>query len=58
LFLLRIIFSLNYFTILGDGKIDADDIKSWWNNFKAIMTNTLPSASGFAAGFSLGLKWG
>lgn len=42
----------------GDGVIDAEDAKKWWQSFKKIMTNKLPSAGGFSLGFLYGVKSG
>jgi len=42
----------------GDGKLDMNDAKRWWNKFKDVMTRALPSSSGFVGGFILGLKYG
>jgi len=42
----------------GDGKLDAEDAKLWWRKFKETMANALPSSSGFAGGFVLGLRYG
>ncbi|CAK4639110.1 hypothetical protein LEN26_008297 [Aphanomyces euteiches] len=41
----------------GDGKIDADDVKVWWQKFLKLAQHNLPSSGGFAAGFFLGITY-
>lgn len=41
-----------------DGKINEADAKEWWEVFKKIMVNKLPSAGGFGLGFLYGVKCG
>mmetsp|Transcript_18155 Transcript_18155/g.25844 ORF Transcript_18155/g.25844 Transcript_18155/m.25844 type:complete len:161 (+) Transcript_18155:173-655(+) len=39
----------------GDGKVTTDDVKVYWKKLKALLTNGIPSASGFTMGFLYGL---
>mmetsp|Transcript_44389 Transcript_44389/g.128318 ORF Transcript_44389/g.128318 Transcript_44389/m.128318 type:complete len:124 (-) Transcript_44389:44-415(-) len=39
-----------------DGKVDEKDAQEIWNRYNAMMTQRLPSAGGFAAGFLLGAR--
>eukprot|EP00934_Nitzschia_sp_Nitz4_P007017 Nitzschia sp. Nitz4//scaffold3_size479765//209991//210438//NITZ4_000088-RA/size479765-augustus-gene-1.565-mRNA-1//1//CDS//3329550722//7007//frame0 len=39
-----------------DGKIDEKDVQVLWNKYKSTMTDQVPGAGGFAAGFLLGLR--
>ena len=41
----------------GDGKFDASDLIVIWRKFKSIMTNNVPNAGGFSAGFFLALRY-
>lgn len=40
----------------ADGKVDEKDAMHVWNQYNAMMTNRIPSAGGFAAGFLLGAR--
>jgi len=40
----------------GDGKFDEKDAKALWDRYNSVMTTRLPSASGFAAGFFMGVR--
>ena len=42
----------------GDGKLDMDDAQIHWANMQKILTNKIPSAGGFGAGFLLGARRG
>ena len=42
--------------INGDGKIDTEDLHLWWHGFKDFVTYAMPSSSGFAAGFVMGMR--
>ena len=41
----------------GDGKFDSNDVIILWKKWKNILTNNIPNASGFSAGFLLGLRF-
>ena len=40
----------------GDGKFDERDAKALWDRYNTVMTERLPSAGGFAAGFLMGVR--
>lgn len=42
----------------GDGKLNADDAKVYWQKLRALLTNKIPSAGGFSLGFLYGVKTG
>jgi uncharacterized membrane protein (Fun14 family) len=42
----------------GDGVLNADDAKVYWQKFKKLMTNKIPSAGGFSFGFLYGVRYG
>lgn len=42
----------------GDGKIDMDDVKSYWKKLKEILTDRVPAAGGFSFGFLYGVRSG
>ena len=42
----------------GDGQLTSKDFVIWWRHLKGILTHSLPSTSGFSAGFALGLYYG
>ncbi len=42
----------------GDGKLSAEDIKVAYGNIATYLSDGLPSATGFAAGFGLGFYYG
>ncbi|KAG7343354.1 FUN14 family protein [Nitzschia inconspicua] len=42
----------------GDGKLDMEDAKIYWQKLKILLTENLPSSSGFSLGFLLGVKSG
>ena len=41
-----------------DGKLDIDDAQIYWAKLKAMLTDKIPSAGGFSAGFLLGARRG
>jgi FUN14 domain-containing protein 1 len=41
-----------------DGKVDMDDAQLHWKTYSAMMTDKVPNAGGFAAGFLLGARRG
>jgi uncharacterized membrane protein (Fun14 family) len=42
----------------GDGKLDADDAKIYWQKLRKLLTNKIPSAGGFSLGFLYGVRYG
>mmetsp|Transcript_15051 Transcript_15051/g.42487 ORF Transcript_15051/g.42487 Transcript_15051/m.42487 type:complete len:127 (+) Transcript_15051:137-517(+) len=42
----------------GDGKVDMEDVKTYWKKLKKILMNGLPNAGGFSLGFLYGVKQG
>jgi uncharacterized membrane protein (Fun14 family) len=40
----------------GDGKITEKDAQALWDRYNSVMTDRLPSAGGFAAGFLMGAR--
>ena len=40
-----------------DGKINIDDVKTYWKKVKEVLTHKLPDAAGFSLGFLCGLKY-
>ena len=42
----------------GDGKVDGDDAQVFWNRAKETLTDKVPGAGGFSAGFLLGARRG
>lgn len=42
----------------GDGELTSKDLVIWWRQLKGILTHSLPSTSGFSAGFALGIYYG
>lgn len=42
----------------GNGKIDSNDLKLYWQKIQDVMTYNLPGAGGFSAGVLLGLYSG
>ena len=42
----------------GDGKLDIDDAQVHWQNMQKVLTNKIPSAGGFGAGFLMGVRKG
>jgi hypothetical protein len=51
------LFSLTFLQS-GDGKLDLEDAKIYWQKLKILLTKNLPSSSGFSLGFLLGVKNG
>lgn len=48
-----------YFSLQNnDGKLDADDAQIHWQRTKSMLTNKVPDAGGFTAGFLLGARRG
>ena len=45
-----------FFPETGDGQLDAEDAKVYWSKVKKILTNKIPSASGFSLGFFYGVS--
>lgn len=41
-----------------DGKIDTEDAKIYWKEFKKVMVHRVPSAGGFSVGFLYGVRSG
>lgn len=41
----------------GDGKFNSNDVIILWRKWKNILTNNIPDATGFSAGFLLGLRF-
>lgn len=41
-----------------DGVVNADDMQAHWSKYSAMMTDKVPNAGGFAAGFMLGARRG
>eukprot|EP00980_Cylindrotheca_fusiformis_P028097 scaffold22580_cov210-Cylindrotheca_fusiformis.AAC.4 len=41
-----------------DGVVNVDDAQLWWNKYSAMLTDKVPNAGGFAAGFMLGARRG
>ena len=41
----------------GDGKFTSEDIKAYWRGLKKLLTQGLPSSSGFVTGFVVGVKY-
>ena len=41
----------------GDGKINAADVKLWYQRLLAILKTKLPSSVGFSSGFALGIYY-
>jgi uncharacterized membrane protein (Fun14 family) len=42
----------------NDGRVDLDDAQLHWLKYKAMLTQNVPSAGGFSAGFLLGARRG
>lgn len=42
----------------GDGELTSKDAIIWWRKLKSILTQHLPSTSGFSAGFAMGIYYG
>jgi uncharacterized membrane protein (Fun14 family) len=42
----------------GDGKVDAEDLKAYWQKVKKILTQNVPNAGGFSIGFLYGVQSG
>ena len=42
----------------GDGELTSKDAIIWWRKLKGILTQHLPSTSGFSAGFAMGIYYG
>lgn len=42
----------------GDGQLTTKDAIIWWRKLKSILTHSLPSTSGFSAGFAMGIYYG
>lgn len=43
--------------ITKDGKINIDDVKSYWKKVREVLTHKVPDAAGFSLGFLCGLKY-
>ena len=41
-----------------DGKINTEDVKVYWKQFKKVMVHRVPSAGGFSLGFLYGVRSG
>jgi uncharacterized membrane protein (Fun14 family) len=42
----------------GDGLLNTDDAKVYWQKLKKLLTNKIPSAGGFSFGFLYGVRYG
>jgi uncharacterized membrane protein (Fun14 family) len=42
----------------GDGQLTTSDITALWSKLKDVFSYNLPGASGFSAGFAMGLYFG
>ena len=49
--------SLNILDADGDGKLDTNDLLIYWKQLKDMLSHSLPSSSGFATGFAIGLYY-
>ena len=40
----------------GDGKFDAEDVRVWWQRFRAMISNGIPGSAAFLGGVYMGLR--